>query len=192
MQVFLFAEIFYITCTVTLKLSITILLLRIATKKGLYRIIILSTAIFYFICGLVFFFILMFQCIPVSSYWDLAPFPSAPHNCIPRPVFAKLIQVNAAISLVTDGVFAIVPIIMISQTQMNLRMKISAGAVLGLGLTTVIVNIARFFYIPGLGTWEDSTCKSPYSSQCSFKPVLMLLGKIIFFQSRSRVYWKLG
>lgn len=67
---------------------------------------------------------------------------------------------------------------------MDLRTRLSVGVVLGLGLSTVGVNIARFLYIPGLGTWEDSTCES--LCQCmfifSFGQRLMLRGKITPFQ----------
>lgn len=67
-------------------------------------------------------------------------------------------QINASVSLVTDGIFSILPIYLVSQLKMDKRTKISISIVLGLGLTTAGVNIARFKYITPLASWEDYTC----------------------------------
>lgn len=120
----------------------------------------LGTAIFFTVSGVVGSGIVLLQCVPVHDFWDFSPHPGAPHpGCMPREVFQALLRCNAVFSLVTDGIFAILPIYLIWDTKMGKRTKIGLGFVLGLGLTTAGVNIVRLKYTDALGTWDDYTCE---------------------------------
>ncbi|KAL3417896.1 integral membrane protein [Phlyctema vagabunda] len=149
-KIFYCEEIVYFAATVLGKLSIAIMLLRLAQSRT-HRFIILGTAAFYTACGIAFVVVASLQCSPINRYWD----PSVAGSCMSRDVFANLMYTNATISLVTDGIFAILPTFLIWNAKMNRRTKISVGVVLGLGISTSGVNIARMTFIKGLVNKTD-------------------------------------
>lgn len=144
----------YLPTIVSLKLSITILLLRFA-QEPIHRHTIIATMSFYALCGFSFIFIVIYQCRPIAFLWD----NSLHGKCIDRDTFVVLIFGNAVVSFITDGIFAIIPIVMIWNIQMNKKTKFSTGLVLSLGLSTSLINISRFFFIKSLKTMVNRPYK---------------------------------
>lgn len=132
-QLFYCEELVYFVSTVVLKVSIAVMLLRLAQNRY-HRYLVLWTIGFNVLCGPVLFFVATFQCWPIARSWDI----SVKGTCISRPVFTDLIYASAAISLVTDGIFAILPTFLIKPLQMDRRIKISLSLILGLGIRYVI------------------------------------------------------
>lgn len=156
-QLYYMCEISYAVTTVTLKSSIAILLLRFATSRPL-KLLVWCTTVFYCAYGVALVVIMALQCIPAQRYWD----PATPGICIPRQIFADLLYVHAANSIVTDGIYSFLPIVLIWNTKMATRTKLSLAIVLGLGLGVAVVNIARITLINGVAVSHTSKCKSLY------------------------------
>lgn len=162
-------ELIYTVSVAALKSSIALLLLRF-TLQPTPRRIVKWTTMCYLIYSVVFFVILNFQCLPIIGFWD----SSRRDKCLPKALVLSAIYFHATISLVTDGIFALLPMYLVWNIQMSRRTKASICTVLGLGLTyvhdsllsnveltlcrTAAVNIARFFFI---GSYRDGkdTCK---------------------------------
>lgn len=142
-----------------LKLSIATLLYRLAFNRSSIRKVVSATAIIYTVAGVVFVAVQTFQCFPISLFWELSADPSQPRSCIPRDKFVILVALNAIISLISDGIFAVIPIFLIWNLRMDVRTKVSVGFVLGLGLSTSVINITRLFYMKAYGSYEDALCK---------------------------------
>lgn len=111
-------------------MSIATLLLSFCLQP-IPRGIVIWTTIFYIVYGLIFVFVIAFQCVPVAAIWS----DDTNAKCIDKTSLTSLIYVHAVVSLVTDGIFAIIPIWLISGIQMRMRTKVSVCVVLGLGLT---------------------------------------------------------
>lgn len=155
-ELWFFSELVYVISTVTVKISIAIMLLRLSSTKRVAWYIITGTATLYTLVGVAGICIIIFQCIPVQKYWD----KSESGTCISRTVFAGLFYGYAGLSTATDLIFAVVPIWLVSDLQLDKSTKLSVSFVLGLGLITVVVNAARFGWINTLALPADSTCKS--------------------------------
>lgn len=140
-----FAKILYIHSILVMvgislvKISIAFFLLRltgIASKTPYSR----------FLYGVVGFIILMtlgcaasliFQCLPFEAIWNIAlrppPLGTGTAKCYSNTVFRNLGLMNSSFNIVTDVLFATIPIPLIWQLQLNVRTKISLIAVLSLG-----------------------------------------------------------
>lgn len=173
-QEFFVCELLYVITTVAVKLSISVLLLRIAVVRA-HRLIIISTAVFYSFCGVVFCIVMSLQCIPTHDIWKV---DISKLNCIPAHAFVALLQTNAAISFVTDLIFGLIPVTMLWGVQMERGTKIVTAIILGLGLRSVsgyqckassyrradkscsitAVNAARFSLLTAYGDLSDRSC----------------------------------
>ncbi len=83
------------------------------------------------LCGIVFFFTVIFQCWPVQYYWDKTIVNG---SCSSNDVVVVLAYISAGTNAATDFIYAFIPIWMIWKIQMERRTKISVCFVLGLGI----------------------------------------------------------
>ncbi|KAL3422320.1 integral membrane protein [Phlyctema vagabunda] len=156
-RLWFFEEIVYLTATITLKLSIAILLLRLAVERA-HRIIIYSTSIFYTVTGIAFIFGVIFQCWPIRSFWtDNDERSGVDGTCVSAYVLGILAYSNATISLVSDLIFVAVPISFVWSLNLERRTKFSVSIVLCLGFMASAVNMARYNYIDNLASPGDNS-----------------------------------
>jgi len=129
LQYWFAAELIYNVLSVVVKLSIAMLLLRLA-QRPVYRIIIKSAAGIYTVAVFAFFFMVIFQCLPPSYLWD----KSIEGRCHSKTLIIVAIFLQACICAATDFVFALLPMVMIWNSQMDVRTKIPVVIILGLGI----------------------------------------------------------
>lgn len=91
-----------------------------------------------------YFFILTFQCRPVSYFWT--QFEGASGSCVPAKVIADTSYTHAAVSATADWTLGILPIFVVWNLKMNARTKISVALLLSLG--AVYVPISSLLYYP--------------------------------------------
>ncbi len=89
---------------ITSKLSFAWFLLRIINKKA-HAWIIYSASMCTVVGGVVFFFVTLLQCHPISHYWD----KTDSGHCISMDIIIALGYLYSAFSVVTDFTFAILP-----------------------------------------------------------------------------------
>jgi len=128
-QFWFLCELTYALGTTILKIAIGLFLLRIAVHRRHIQIIWLTigvSAVF----GIFFLFFLLFQCSPISTFWN----PSTPGaSCINPNDTAAVIYAYSAVSAAADWTFGILPVFLIWDVQMNPQTKITVAIILGLG-----------------------------------------------------------
>lgn len=112
-----------------IKLSIAVFLLRIATKKRYIWTLKISMVIV-MLWSIAIFLFNIFQCTPVQAQWD---FTLTNFYCVPGTNFVAAAYSISVMTVITDWMYAIMPIFMIWNVQMTTQKKLTVGFVLGLG-----------------------------------------------------------
>lgn len=102
------------------KISIGCFLLRI-TSRRIDTWIIYSVMGITVLTGVVFFFVTMFQCTPISFFWnkDQSGF------CVDMEVIIALTYLYSVCSVICDFTFALLPMVIIWRLNINRRSKIA-------------------------------------------------------------------
>ncbi|KAL1592716.1 hypothetical protein SLS60_011132 [Paraconiothyrium brasiliense] len=131
---------------VTIKASIGFALIRIANRKLWIELVIYANML---LCLLLMGgtgMYLFFQCKPVQKNW----YTNLPGECNPREIQTALSFAVAAVSITTDWTFAILPVCLLWNVQMDPRVKLSVVLMLGLGVFASIAPIVRLKFLFGL------------------------------------------
>ncbi|KAL2357039.1 hypothetical protein BJ546DRAFT_837614, partial [Cryomyces antarcticus] len=135
----------YVASTVILKISLGIYFLRIAIKKWqiytIYSLMTIST-----LYGIIYFLVAIFQCGLPSLFLQ----HQLHKQCINPQTLLGLGYTHAVISTITDWTFAILPIFVLWNTNMDIRSKVSVAIILTLGAIGSIATIIRAKYIYGI------------------------------------------
>jgi hypothetical protein len=113
---------------ISCKLSIGYFLLRVTNAKlqiWIIYIAMFSTAF----SGAVFFFITLFQCYPVSFFWN----KDQPGTCIKIEIVIALATLYSSLAVISDFVFALLPGFIIWNLQMHKGTKYSLIPLLAMG-----------------------------------------------------------
>ncbi|KAF2642060.1 hypothetical protein P280DRAFT_291762 [Massarina eburnea CBS 473.64] len=89
---------------------------------------------------------LFFQCSPVEKNW----YTLIDGHCKAREIQTILSFTVAAVSITTDWIFAILPMFLLWNIQMDPHVKVSVVGLLGLGVFASIAPIVRLKYLVGL------------------------------------------
>ena len=74
---------------------------------------------------------ILFSCIPIRASWDRAGEPNA--KCFSNAVFTDIGLFNSIVNILTDVLFASLPVTVVWNLQVNTRTKLSLLAILSLG-----------------------------------------------------------
>ncbi|KAL2753900.1 hypothetical protein ACRALDRAFT_2043034 [Sodiomyces alcalophilus JCM 7366] len=141
----------YVANMMFIKLSIGIFLLRLAPSKVYIWTIYISLAI---VCiwSIVLFFWSIFQCSPIEAQWDYT-LPDG--RCVsPEEVVAAAYSLSV-MTILSDWLYALLPIPMIWKVQMSTVAKISVVVLLGLGIFASIATLIRLKFLSNLTDLED-------------------------------------
>lgn len=116
-----------------MRLSIALMLLRFTIDQAilgiLYGVMVLST-----VAGLIFFFFTVFQCAPVSYYWNRL----AMHGkCLNMDILLGVVYFYSAAAAACDLTIGLLPAILIRNLRVNRRTKAGIAGILGLGCMSV-------------------------------------------------------
>ncbi|KAF2167879.1 hypothetical protein M409DRAFT_53830 [Zasmidium cellare ATCC 36951] len=146
-----FCEIFYTLSTCLLKISVGLFLLRVAGQKlhiWIIRLVMLFAAVF----GGAFFFVIVFQCWPISNWWDLDP---SHKNCINPDIVIGLTYGISALNVVADWTLGLLPIFIVRGLQMSTRQKRLVAIILSFAAIGSTATIVRLPYIGSLSESFD-------------------------------------
>lgn len=124
-----FCEIFYTTSTSTLKIAVGFFFLRITTNKihiWIIRFIMIVSAM----VGTGYTFLVIFQCKPISYWWDVRP--GATGTCLPPSMVTNLTYAVSALNSFADWTFGILPIFIVKDLQMKRRVKVVVASIIAL------------------------------------------------------------
>jgi hypothetical protein len=86
------------------------------------------------VAGLAFFFVTLFQCSPISFYWD----KDQSGRCLDINIIMALAFLYSAFSVITDFTFAILPAFVIWNLQLQIRAKVALIVLVTMGCLLVL------------------------------------------------------
>ena len=124
-----------ITCIVA-KVSVILTLLRITVNRIHVAILYAATGVAT-VVGLLFFFFTIFQCTPVSAFWNRF---SGTGKCIDTDILIDIAYVYSVGAAITDFTIGLLPAFMIWNLRMTTRDKVAVAGILGLGCMFVFLG----------------------------------------------------
>ncbi|RDW64003.1 hypothetical protein BP5796_10505 [Coleophoma crateriformis] len=150
-------ELFYTISTVLVRLSVAIFLLKICISPA-HRFIIYGTMTSIILFSIAFFFLILFQCHPVSFFWNQS---SGMHgSCINERIVPHASIAHSAISATCDWILGLLPVNLVLHLQINKRTKGSLSIVLALGILAGVAALIRIPYIRVLSISDDFLFKT--------------------------------
>ncbi|EQB47027.1 hypothetical protein CGLO_13878 [Colletotrichum gloeosporioides Cg-14] len=144
------SQLLYLTGICIVKLAVGCSLLRIAAKK-IYKHTIASIMTFMTLYTAVCFITLLAQCTDIRFMWD----KSVDSTCWSIEVLQGLSYANVTLNILTDLLFATIPIPMLWGLNVHRRARISLVAVLGLGVFACAAACVKSVYIVNYGKLGD-------------------------------------
>jgi hypothetical protein len=121
-------EVFYLLTQIFMKLALGLFFLRVIIRKNQRRFVIGTVAF----CAVINTYHILFVIFRCGDPKRLVESPMN-ENCVSNPISIALAYEQAAVSTVTDIIFAILPIPLLWNAMMDRRSKISAGVIMSLG-----------------------------------------------------------
>ncbi|KAF2970417.1 hypothetical protein GQX73_g3156 [Xylaria multiplex] len=150
---FVASTITYVIVLYIAKLSVALVLLRIAvTSKGV-RILIICSIVALTIWTTVTTFIVAFQCRPLSLAWG----EGTKGTCLPAAVLANTGYSISAMDIASSFLYAGLPAYLLKGVQLSTRVKASIIVLLGLGVASSVVTIIRLKYLVDVGNLKSPT-----------------------------------
>ncbi|KAM0324184.1 hypothetical protein ACHAQA_008378 [Verticillium albo-atrum] len=141
----------YVLNMMFIKFSIGIFLLRLTTSKAYIWTIYISLGIIA-IWTLAIFFWNIFQCHPVQAQWD---YTVAGASCVtPDQIVAAAYSISV-MTILSDWLYALMPIPMIWKVKMTVPAKISVILLLSLGIFASIATLIRLKFLADLKELDD-------------------------------------
>jgi hypothetical protein len=119
----------YISTTTFLKLAIGAMILRVAISRTqiiIVRIIMVLNALY----GIGLFFAALFQCAPVSNFWEIWNTEGA---CNHKSTMTALAYAHSGLGVVSEWTLVAIPILLIWKSAMDHRVKVYAVCVVSFG-----------------------------------------------------------
>ncbi|KAF2737005.1 hypothetical protein EJ04DRAFT_488685 [Polyplosphaeria fusca] len=144
-------ELLYIVLSCTLKISLGIFYMRVAVQNWhiwCIKLLMIGTVVF----GSIYFFLVMFQCIPVSEFWNNHP---ASSRCIPKAPTTGISYALGALNASADWGFGLLPFFIVWSLQMNVKTKMLVAGILAFASIGSTATIVRMQYLHTLTNGED-------------------------------------
>jgi hypothetical protein len=166
LQFWYLCELLYVIANCLLKFSVGYFYLRVAVQKWhiwCIRLLQLGTVLF----GLIYFFLVMLQCLPsmyrptsvpipltmvVNAFWNQHP---ASEKCLPKGPTLGITYALAAVNAAADWAFGTLPLFIVWDLKMKTKTKILVAGILAFAAIGSTGTIVRMFYIDTLMDGPD-------------------------------------
>ena len=138
-KLFYVTESLYLSIIALTKLSILCFYLRIFPNK-MFRQLVFAVMAWVTVSGLIFIFLQVFQCTPISFNWEGWRGEYGAHRCFN---VNKLVFTAAGFSIAQDVVILLMPLPLLAQLQTSWRVKLGAMFMFSLGIFVVITSCIR-------------------------------------------------
>ncbi|KAI1824708.1 hypothetical protein F4861DRAFT_230470 [Xylaria intraflava] len=142
-------QLVYVVAAYLCKVSVALVLLRIsaAEKKSIMRIVLISSIIIVTIFAIATFLILALQCRPVTLNWGVGK-----GSCVAPFVITNVAYAFSAADIASNWLYATLPIVLLWNVKLSLRVKLSVIVLLGFSFTSSIATLVRLKYVVDLGS----------------------------------------
>ncbi|KAB8235896.1 hypothetical protein ETB97_003381 [Aspergillus alliaceus] len=133
-------QLLYIITVTVGRIAIAITLLRLTVER-IHTWILYAVMAFSTVVGAVFFFFTIFQCQPVSYYWNRL---FTEGHCLNVGSLLGIVYMYSGVAAVCDFTMGILPVFLIWNLQMDRRTKVAVSGILGIACiasTAVIIRI---------------------------------------------------
>ncbi|KAL6705466.1 hypothetical protein ACN47E_006731 [Coniothyrium glycines] len=134
----------YCMSMICAKISIGLFLLRITPNK-IHHWIIYSVISLTVLTGLVFLFVTILQCSPVSFFWGQAV--GRKGSCIDIHIIIGLTYLYSVLSAICDFTFGIMPIVLVWGLNMSKNQKLALIPILSMACVASIAIVVRMAYV---------------------------------------------
>ncbi|OAL53642.1 hypothetical protein IQ07DRAFT_314914 [Pyrenochaeta sp. DS3sAY3a] len=144
-------ELLYVLANCLLKFAIGYFYLRVAIKRWhiwCIRLLMAGTVFF----GLVYFFLVMLQCLPIHEFWNNHP---ASSKCLPKGPTLGITYALAAVNASADWALGILPFFIVWDLEMKRTTKLLVAGILAFAAIGSTATIVRMFYIRTLMNGPD-------------------------------------
>ncbi|OHX00139.1 integral membrane protein [Colletotrichum incanum] len=143
MQYWWYCYLWYCLAMIASKISIGYFLLRITVRK--VDIWIIYIVMMLTVCtGVVFFFVTLLQCLPISYFWNKS---TQEGHCVPMDVIIALTFLYSAFSVICDFTFAILPIVLIWKLKMDRKTKFALVPVMAMACIASAAVVVRMPFV---------------------------------------------
>lgn len=139
------------------KISIGFFLLRV-TVEQIYIWIIYTAMGITIVTGIVFFFVTVLQCSPVSYFWSRAV--GGDGKCLDMEIIIGLTYFYSAVSALCDFTFGLLPIVMLWNLNMSRSTKIAIAPILSMACIASAGVLVRTAYVKDFRS-PDFLCEFP-------------------------------
>ncbi|KAF4340877.1 integral membrane protein PTH11 [Fusarium beomiforme] len=168
------------------KISIGYLLLRITTRKVdvwiLYGVMAITVC-----TGVVFFFVTLFQCSPISYFWN----QDQPGQCVKPEVIMALTYLYSVFSVICDFTCAILPMFLVFKLNMGKKTKLALIPIMAMACVASAAVVVRFPFVKDfknpdflwatidIAIWSttEQGLAVTAGSLATLRPLLRLLGR---------------
>ncbi|KAI1283632.1 hypothetical protein F5Y07DRAFT_157502 [Xylaria sp. FL0933] len=145
----------YVSNMWLIKLSIGLFLFRLAAQKR-YKWILGISIIVVGIWSFALFFWNIFQCSPVPAQWDYTILARDPKShCVSADEIVSAAYALSALTILSDWLYALLPIPMIWRAKMTSQAKVSVIAVLSLGVFASVATLIRLKFLADITDVSD-------------------------------------
>lgn len=124
-QLYYISQILYVFILPLAKMSILFLYLRIFPSKS-FRLATYMTMAWLLVQTIAFAFVVLFQCTPVGSYWDI----TIPGKCIHSQAF---VYAAAGLTILEDLIIMFLPVMELKALKLDLKKKSALAFMFALG-----------------------------------------------------------
>ncbi|KAI9048002.1 hypothetical protein LZ554_007800 [Drepanopeziza brunnea f. sp. 'monogermtubi'] len=123
-----------------IKMTLLLILVRIFTPFRTTINAIWGFIVFLFLYYAVVMALKILECNPIASVWD----PNVPGTCLNEPL---LFKIDSALSVFTDAVILILPILLVSPLQVSIKKKLRTIALLSAGGVGTATSVVRMILV---------------------------------------------
>ncbi|KAI0533290.1 hypothetical protein GGR58DRAFT_124105 [Xylaria digitata] len=142
-------QLVYVVAAYLCKVSVALVLLRISgtDRKSLIRKVLIGSIIVVTIFAVATFLALALQCRPVTLNWGVGK-----GECVAPHVITDIAYAFSAADIASNWLYATLPIVMLWNVKLSLRVKLSVILLLGFSFTSSIATLVRLKYVVDLGS----------------------------------------
>ncbi|KAI0395964.1 hypothetical protein F5Y17DRAFT_161112 [Xylariaceae sp. FL0594] len=149
---FVASTITYVIVLYIAKLSVALVLLRIAVTSKLVRVLLMCSIGVLTVWTTVVTFIVAFQCVPLSLAWGVGK-----GYCLSASTLAATGYSISAMDISSSVLYATLPVFLLRGVQLSIKVKSSIICLLGLGVASSVVTIIRLKYLIDVGNLKEPT-----------------------------------